>query len=49
MKFTEDDIKNLNYSTVKHNGLDWIVLKSDTMEKLGVIFEIILELYNNVY
>lgn len=43
------DLKNLNYSTVKHNGPDWIVLKADTKEKLDVVFEIILELYNNAY
>ncbi len=43
------DLKNLEYTAAKHNGPDWIVLKADTQEKLNLIFEIILELYNNAY
>ena len=43
------DLKNLNYSTVGHNGPDWIVLKADTEKTMDIIFEIILELYKNAY
>lgn len=43
------DLKNLSCTTTQHNGPDWIVLNADTEEKLEMIFEIILELYNNAY